>query len=732
MTLASVALRDTTDPEVFYLPLAEDTFIHFTTRRRAEQILASGKLLMNPPYAKMGTHSVDAVSTVWGWYTPNVQTKHIKRHEAAEGGLVAILFKTNTMPDVGFVEEVKWHQDVLLRKAVIIPGLRGKALLQRTPQRLTDDQQRVVWQEPKTARVIPLDKPGIQDLAKQLEQVIAKALMHREGPLGKMTLGQHKFDAQTVDGDERRVWIKLQTIPSRDFRYVVGGGVGTAKGQHVVVININGSLPAEVIWKAAHARTMHGFLYPVLLHELTHVADKFAPGHGERHTEQGLRDDPGTYHNNSSELRAFMQEIVDELSSRFRHYEKLRKNFGARALEILLNMSPTWHEVSPHWTARNQQKVMKTVYQALEEWQGAQKVAARYMGVAGRVAARFIEAKASLAPAIQSLGKGQVDLDAVKEALTALDVRPNGERWFINADWFYGMGPRNQAKAKTIITSLGHLVGYPENDVESVTLKAIANGLKWLEKAKGTTPAFQHGPFEVTPLSVTGPQVQSVLGALDEASKAIRAKFPKLLYGKVYVTKTLPNSHSTVAKYMEDGDVVYISLKAKSTTGDVYALCHEFGHRYDKKFWKDKKQREEFNRLSTMPEYGQIVFDGALRKKLTDEFMGTMEDQKAGRRPQPSDMLTKWLDHHIAHNLDKLRPLSLRAVKGDEQAARELRALMLGDKDVTVQTGEIVRKPLHVTTYGAKSATENFAEAFAHHVLGMSMPAEIGAIMASL
>lgn len=582
------------------------------------------------------------------------------------------------------------------------------------------------------ARVIPMDKAGIRELSKDLEQVLAKALAHREGPIGTMVFGQYPYEVRTVDGGSLRVWIRLHSVPSRDFRYIVGGGLGKVKGQPVVVINVNGNLAAEVLWKSAHARAMHDQIFPVLLHELTHAADKFAPAPGETKTEQGLQDDLDFYFNNGSEVRAYMQEIVDELGSRFGHFEKLKRLFGAKAITTLLNLSPTWQRVSPHWTRQNQNKVMKAVYQALEDWQQARAVTARYMGLSALVAARYIQAKASVTPAIRALGKGEIDLDVVREAMAALGIQPNGDRWKIEADWFYGLGPRNQARAKTIITSLGHLVGYPDNVVDPVVLKTLSHELQWLEKASKTSPTIQHGPFEVYPLGVTRPQVEEALGALDAASKTLRSKFPKLLYGKVYITKNLPNGHSTVAKYMEDGDVVYLSLKAKGTTGDVYALCHEFGHRYHRKFWKDKKQREEFNRLSTSSEYGQIVFDAALRKKLADEFMGTIEDRKAGRQSKVSELLSRWLDHQMSRNLEKLRPLSLRAIKGDEDAARELRSLMAGDKDVTVKTQEVIRPPLHVTTYGGKSPDENFAEAFTYFVLGKSLPAEIGAIMAAL
>ncbi len=230
----------------------------------------------------------------------------------------------------------------------------------------------------RVGRAIPLDKAGIRGLSKELEHVLVKELAHREGPLGKVTFGQYPHDVRTVDGDTRRVWVRLQSVPSRDFRYVVGGALGEVRGKHVVVINVNGSLPAETIWAAAKGHSVQDQLYPVLLHELTHAADKFAPGMAE--TEQQLQDDPAAYYNDPSELRAYTQEVVDEVSDRFDKYEKLQRHFGNKAMGMLLRMSPTWERASPHWTRPNQNRVLKSVYQALEDWQRARRVMARYVG----------------------------------------------------------------------------------------------------------------------------------------------------------------------------------------------------------------------------------------------------------------------------------------------------------------------------------------------------------------
>lgn len=126
--------------KVYYMPLAKDRFVHFTTRERAEKIIASGRLLMNPPYKKSGIDAVNAVSVVWGWWVPRVQTTHLP-----PGELCGVLFTTDTPPEYGVVEEVVWKQDVHLKRARIVSFEAGIAALKKTPERLLDDSDEVTY-----------------------------------------------------------------------------------------------------------------------------------------------------------------------------------------------------------------------------------------------------------------------------------------------------------------------------------------------------------------------------------------------------------------------------------------------------------------------------------------------------------------------------------------------------------------------------------------------------------
>jgi len=115
-----------TAEESYQMNISEDRFVHFTTAERAEEIMNSGKLLMDSPYEKFGIDAITAVSVVWGKPVHGVQVSHI------EGEPVAVLFSTSTIPQSGFVEEVIWKEDVILNNAEVISVAHANSMLSQT------------------------------------------------------------------------------------------------------------------------------------------------------------------------------------------------------------------------------------------------------------------------------------------------------------------------------------------------------------------------------------------------------------------------------------------------------------------------------------------------------------------------------------------------------------------------------------------------------------------------
>lgn len=593
----------------------------------------------------------------------------------------------------------------------------------------------------RMGRTIRLDKAGIRELAKELEGIVADALEGREGPIGIGSLGQYPFEVRAVDGSRRKLWILLRTIPSRDFRYFVSGGMGTAGKKPALIVNVNGSLDAEVIWKATNARSAHGFLYPILLHELTHAADIFAPPLGL--SEDEAHDNPA-YYNHPAELRAYMQEVVDELEGRFQYFDKLRGRFGHRGLEMFLNFSSTWKEVGPHWTAASRQKVLKAVYQALEDWrdrEAARKVAA-VCAMPGRVAQRYLEAKGkakgqSFVPeytkALKALEGGDgKPLRALAESIVKL-VEGDGKR----PEWMAALSTQKMNAVRHVYKGAQVYLMYASSvDSHPELIPSMlrdygdwAKPLRTLELATALDDKvleIKRGPFVVVPIpGVTKASADAALEALDEATSKLRTKCPKVLYGKVFFSNHLKKGKA--AWYDVGTDTLALNVLAKKRFDDIFTIIHELGHRHEYKFLSSPGKIEYWN-LSTMPEYEVIHFDAKLREQMADEFMSLVKLKALGKpMPDMSEALMWWIKS--PHPIGDVRRLGGKFVMG-EVDEKELRAAVKGKADASVRTDKVIRGPLHVTPYGATKPGENYADGFAHFVLGMDMPAELAAILA--
>jgi DNA topoisomerase IB len=136
----------------YWMDVADDRFVHFTTASRADAIARSRKLLQNPPdIKKFGPDAVFGISTTYGKYVPGTQTTHTGATD--EDPLVAVVFTTDDIPKVGFVEEVIWPHDVHLRTVDVVPASRGAALITASSENIDDDDL-VVYapsQRPATA-----------------------------------------------------------------------------------------------------------------------------------------------------------------------------------------------------------------------------------------------------------------------------------------------------------------------------------------------------------------------------------------------------------------------------------------------------------------------------------------------------------------------------------------------------------------------------------------------------
>lgn len=120
----------------------KDTFLHFTYKEYAEEIKKSKILMKNPPgIEKRGIDAVTAVSLTYGMYVPGVQiTGLLEKSRRNNRPLVAIIFKTNTVPVDGHVEEIIWHEDVKITAIKIINYKQGINILKHINSQIDVDE----------------------------------------------------------------------------------------------------------------------------------------------------------------------------------------------------------------------------------------------------------------------------------------------------------------------------------------------------------------------------------------------------------------------------------------------------------------------------------------------------------------------------------------------------------------------------------------------------------------
>lgn len=268
----------------------------------------------------------------------------------------------------------------------------------------------------------------------------------------------------------------------------------------------------------------------------------------------------------------------------------------------------------------------------------------------------------------------------------------------------------------------------------SPVLQSVPAEVRRLEpmlRASKAEPIRIHG-FEVVVMpGVTKQKSEGSLKALGEAARIVGAKFPQLIYGKVTLSKTAVNSKHA-ASYMPLHDSINLTMKAAASIGDVAALCHELGHRYDHRFWKTQSQREQFRILSTEESYETLTFDAPERERISKEYVALVQSGV-----KPSLKLTETIDQWRKFDLNfdhKVRNISQKVsdLKAGKITAETLRKFFLAQFPETLYTDRVLKAPMHVTPYGGTDWHENFAEAFQLFVLGKPLPADIESIMKAL
>jgi hypothetical protein len=238
----------------------------------------------------------------------------------------------------------------------------------------------------RAARPIPVDKAQARKLAKRIVKDLPGELRFRPDDMqGRIdfargyrpgwVLPAGTYLTQTVQGDQVEVPVRVKYKALEEWgvrRWVSGGGIevryhGRRGYGSKMAMNLFINSGARVQDLLDHLGEVEDELYSVIIHEATHLMDLLKLEYAA--------DDVGeeAYHNAPSELRAFMQQIADELIT---EAQRLGQTVGAWGLgpspsgdmvDTLLSRSTTWERIRKSLKPASTKLILRGVTRALQD-----------------------------------------------------------------------------------------------------------------------------------------------------------------------------------------------------------------------------------------------------------------------------------------------------------------------------------------------------------------------------
>jgi len=252
----------------------------------------------------------------------------------------------------------------------------------------------------RIARPIDVDKRGLRSFVQNLlvpsVEEWLRGRANQDAPIGSAkNLAVERLEVTDSDGrSTHTVTVFVNSRPSGAKGVAI---IGASATRDRINIYVNGALsPVDFlvptkwsdrmspIWECTSETCLPYGLYANLIHEVTHTADIFMKEIGYDPQDVLNRGEAawGLYVNDPAEVRAFMQQIVDEterMAGKIRDHAKSNQHL----IGIVLKTSTTWKLIEKHLTLKNKARILKSVYEALDR-QGL------LLGDPGRVAARFL------------------------------------------------------------------------------------------------------------------------------------------------------------------------------------------------------------------------------------------------------------------------------------------------------------------------------------------------------
>jgi len=391
-----------------------------------------------------------------------------------------------------------------------------------------------------------------------------------------------------------------------------------------------------------------------------------------------------------------------------------------------------------------------------------------------RVAGRFVQALASkklpnlIDPVLRAVAKEdwKTANDKYHDFLRAIGIFASpavADRARISSPWAHNFTPSQSAEYERWIEQMMNIrdrlvrAAHPmpgempnPGDIEWDLGVIQHNFVEWVEPHfRDEDDEFKHGPFKVFLADDARDGLEEALKALDAASDKIRPKFPKVLYGKVFVTRglkggTYDKAPSRAGSYVDATDSINLSLYAVPDRDSIMTLIHEFGHRYHGRFL-NYDLRQKFIQLSEVGDVQEKLYSKAERYKYADEYIEREtifreEDDKPngvyGRKlSREAEEYFKAFSKDRDYWKTNIIPFKRKYREDkDDSVLRKLRdGLAHADlHQFRVIVNEDDLRPLAASPYGATKWEENFAECFLHFCIGKKLPDGLQNFMESL
>jgi hypothetical protein len=251
------------------------------------------------------------------------------------------------------------------------------------------------------------------------------------------------------------------------------------------------------------------------------------------------------------------------------------------------------------------------------------------------------------------------------------------------------------------------------------TLKSLVRVQDRLDTYTTVEKTFQHGSFKIiNRFGYRSDEYVAALQVFDKAADKLRPKgFGNLLYGDVHLVGG-SEAKGWAGMYRAATDTILLNVEAAHRFDDVFTLVHEFGHRH----WF--KKLSEGQREAYEDHYsGKAGIDLAARQDMWQALVkGEFSPQKAIsylRDPSLEGAFLSWFKYTYSGTGMRTKDMLNAHQRGEAWPETNFvrpksRYVFPADETETVT----------VSQYARTNVKEDYAETFAHYVLGMKVPPE--------